>query len=324
MKATIETDRRAKLVSWTVAAVVTIAGALLIALMPEPDNSKVRLAEPEKPKLEKPKDEEKNKKPLPEELVEARIHSSEVVVKKELRKRLELFEEIDRDVATKLNSHLKKIESRPLHEGARPENNDTNATRASLEQTAAALGGDASVEDLYDQLATFEDRILQNHLANLAAARALQQGTSFPDVLGSMQQSSTRMPGFESLVDAVRKQHGITGDILPPPGRRSTDDINRYRDLLAQTTRQSGLAESRLLGLVSKVGRKPPPQAQAQGSKSKSDGDGGMEVEGSTMRKALYNLHEPKFESEELVAAQALPGRRFSRDSERRGWLYVN
>ncbi|MBB5349890.1 hypothetical protein HNR46_000111 [Haloferula luteola] len=310
--------------SWSIAAVVAIVGALVIVLTPKPDNSKVRLPELQVPKLQKPDNSKKNKKPLPEELVEARLESSEMIVRKELRKRLDLFEEINREVASELVSHLEAVASRPLHEGITADPNDVSSAREIIDSRPPTLGDGPTVEDFYNQLAAYEDRILNSHLANLAAAKALKEGTSFPGVLESMQQIATRMPDYGSLVDEVKKQHGIDGKWLPPKGHRSTDDINRYRELLGQTSRQSGLAESRLLGLVSKVGRKPPPPVQARSKGPNGDGDGGMKVESAEIKKALYNLHEPKFESEELVAAQALPGRRFSRNSERRGWLYVN
>lgn len=324
MKATIETDRSARLLSWAVAAVVAIGGALLILLLPEPDNSKVRLPDKPKARLEKPEDKEKREKPLPEELVEARIEAAEIVVKKELRERLKLFQEIDEDVTADMDRLLDSVDTRPLDPGLPAEINDTSEARESAATPPPAAGGDASVEDLYETLADYEARILEIHRANLAAAEALRNGVSFPDTLRAMQESSTRMPGYESLVEAVKNQHDIDGDLLPP--RPSTNDVNRYRDLLDQTTRQSGLAESRLLGLVTEIGRKPPPPAPPPSSTGgpKTDGDGGLEVDGNVMKKMLYQMHEPKFESEELVAAQALPGRRFSRDSARKGWLYVN
>lgn len=323
MKATIETDRRSKLISWGGAMMVMIIAILAVNLLPDRDQV-TRAPQSKSISKQRPKDRHKNQRVLPEQLVEARIQSAEVVVTRELKKRLELFEKIDVELITPLEKRLDVIKNRALRAGGSPDDNDISEVRKIINQPPPALGDQVTVKDLYEQLAAFEKRILQNHLANLAAKSALQKGFSFPETLKQMQQGYTHMPSYPDLVDLVRKQHDLEGGILPPAGHRTTNDINRYRELLNQATRQSGLAESRLLGLVSQAGRKPPPITPAQKGRSMADGGGGVAIQGEEMRDVLYQLHQPKFESEELVAAQALPGRRFKRDSKRRGWLYVN
>lgn len=289
--------------------------------MPEPDHRGFRPPEPPEPKLRKPQ-EEKDRRPLPKEVAEAQIESAEVVTRKELRARLERFQEIDRQLTERLHDKLDRIDDRPLGPQGSPEANNTSAARL---ETAPRVPppSDDPIQDLYDLLARYEDRIHQLHLAEQAAARALRDGLSFPDTLAALHPSATRMSTFDDLVSELATEEGRPGELLPPEGRRSTRDINRYRELLDRTSRQSGLAESRILGLISEAGRQPPPVARSAGGDNPGQGDG-LAVDGASLRRALYNLHQPKFESEEMVAAQALPGRRFSRDTERRGWLYVN
>ena len=155
-----------------------------------------------------------------------------------------------------------------------------------------------------------------------AAEKALQEGLSFPDTLRRMQPGTTRMPGYRGLAISVNEQHLVDGDTMNP---RSIEDINRYRDLLGQTTRQSALAESRLLGLVDKLARRPPPPpSQGYRGGETGRGDGGEAGAARSNQKLWMAPYHAKFENEDLVRAQALPGRRISRDTMRRGWLYVN
>lgn len=317
-KATIETDRRAKVISWLLAAALFAGGALTLWLLPKPVQG--ALAVPDKARAERPrKDGLKKTRPLPEEYAKLMTRSSEVLVKKELRDRLKRFEIMAREAFDKENNLLDRIEERPVPDGRSKEINDTLIARGMSPDEFSALEESATVKQLYERIAAYEAAIQDDHLGVIAARKALKDGLSFPDTFRSMQLAATRMPSYPELATTVNSQHGIQGEEMR---LSSIDDINRYRELLGQTARQSGLAESRLLGMTSS-GRKPPPGPAGAGSgRPGNGGEAAYGAAGATGQP--YVPHQAKFESEELVAAQALPGRRFSRDSQRKGWLYVN
>jgi hypothetical protein len=317
-KATIETDRRAKFISWLLAAVLFAGGAFTLWLLPKPVQG--LLAVRDKARVERQqKGGHKKTRPLPAEYANLMTQSSEVLVRKELRERLRRFETMAREAFEQENQLLDRIEGRPVPDGRPQSINDTTIARGMSPAELPQPRKDATVKELYERIAVYESSIQDDHRGTAAARKALRDGLSFPDTFRSMQHASTRMPSYPELATTVNSQHGIQGEEMR---LSSIDDINRYRDLLGQTTRQSGLAESRLLGMTSN-GRKPPPGPAGAGSGK--PGNGGMAVYGGAGATGQpYVPHQAKFESEEMVAAQALPGRRFSRDSQRRGWLYVN
>ena len=121
---------------------------------------------------------------------------------------------------------------------------------------------------------------------------------------------------------------------------RSTADLNNYRGLLSQASRQAGLAGSRLeslFGLVRNVGK--PGNAAGNGKGNGNGGGagggtgdgggggdgglGGVNYENNEVMTPYSEYRGPRL-NESMVKAQALPGRRFSKDAERKGWLYVN
>lgn len=151
-------------------------------------------------------------------------------------------------------SLLSQVEARKLPRSAPKDANDVSAARKIPKAGNPPLGSDPSVQDIYEMLRQYEREIQQNHLAVNAAKQTLQKGLSFPEVYKSLQQSSTRMPDFEEL---IAMQTG--GADWERSGRsnasaglsvRSTADLNNYRGLLSQASRQAGLAGSRLESLL--------------------------------------------------------------------------
>lgn len=321
MKATIASDRRVVAVSWAVACGIFLAGWLALLWLAEPAGTIPSGAEREKPRAARRAKEEgrAKRRPLPKEYAGKMVESAEVLVKRELKERLRLFEKIDLETARKEHRLLDLVQARPLRAGAAPDINDVSAARDG--GPPLALAADAGIEQLYERIALHEARIQRNHLGSQAAGKALEAGLSFPEALAAMKQGATRMPGFRDLVMEVNRQSGLTGNQMPQP--RTIEDLDRYREVLAGATRQSGLAESRLMGMLHQFeGRQSPPMAgNAGGSGS---GNGGLAGAVRSARGGPLQYHRAKFQSEQMVAAQALPGRRFSRDTLRRGWLYVN
>jgi hypothetical protein len=310
----IETDRRTVAISWTVAVAVALLGGLLLWLMPLGAQTGIKKpAAAARPDIQKKA--QRKKLPLPADIARKMMDSSEVLVRRELKARLKRFKQMAEMAFQKEDALLDLVDQRP---GA-PAINDTSSARGKTPSDFHPLPNNASVEALYARLAELETDIQENHLASEAAKKALQYGLSFPDTLQATQLSMTRMPGYTELVSTLNQQHGQEGAQL---AISSVDDINRYRELLGQTTRQSGLAESRLFGMVSEIGRRPPPSA-AGSPIGKGDGDGQSASLLSASGKPMVP-HDAKFESEAMVGAQALPGRRFTRETLRQGWLYVN
>ena len=125
--------------------------------------------------------------------------------------------------------------------------------RAILQAGEPPLGNRPSVQELYEMLRQYEREIQQNHLAVNAAKQTLQKGLSFPEVYSSMQQSATRMPDFEKLIrmqtGGMEWKRSAGSNASAGLSVRSTADLNNYRGLLGQASRQGGLAGSRLENL---------------------------------------------------------------------------
>ncbi len=117
---------------------------------------------------------------------------------------------------------------------------------------------------------------------------------------------------------------------------KSTADLNNYRGLLGQATRQAGLAQSRLenlFGVVKQVGKpgggagegNGQPGGSEGGGNGDGSGNGGMgEAAQGNGNKRPMNHYAGSRLNQAMVKAQALPGRRFSKNAERKGWLYIN
>lgn len=115
---------------------------------------------------------------------------------------------------------------------------------------------------------------------------------------------------------------------------KSTADLNNYRGLLGQATRQAGLAQSRLEGLFGAVRQAGNPgNGMGQGNGSSGNGGSGGngsgngngtgmggsgEVSAPGGGKGTFSAYSGSKLSKEMVKAQALPGRRFSKDAERK------
>ena len=106
---------------------------------------------------------------------------------------------------------------------------------------------------MYALLREYEAEIQQNHLAANAAKQALSKGLSFPEVYSSLKTGSSRMPSFDELIRMQTKggEWATSAGSNASAGLeiKSTADLNNYRGLLGQATRQAGLAQSRLENL---------------------------------------------------------------------------
>ena len=152
------------------------------------------------------------------------------------------------------------------------------------------------------------------------------------------------MPSFDELI----RMQSRDGEWATSSGSnasggleiKSTADLNNYRGLLGQATRQAGLAQSRLEGLFGAVRQAGNPgNGMGQGNGSSGNGGSGGngsgngngtgmggsgEVSAPGGGKGTFSAYSGSKLSKEMVKAQALPGRRFSKDAERKGWLYIN
>jgi hypothetical protein len=144
--------------------------------------------------------------------------------------------------------------------------------------------------------------------------------------LGALLEPTTpRMPAFQELVAEEMHRSRGAGSGGPATGRleiRTIDDLNTYRQVLHRSSRESALAEARLLGLLREASaRRPAPGGWGTGT---GRGNGlATTFHGRKSSGASKDAYRPALDPQ-IVQAQALPGRRFSRNSSRRGWLYIN
>ncbi len=339
-KTTTKTSRSTIILSWVIASVIAIAIILLLWLIPTPENKVLDLSSKEKPQereIDRRKKEEqsrrenkeKSQRPLPDDFSKKLVRQSEVQVKRNLQRQLTIFKEISGKVRQRKNNLLTKVEDRKLSASAPADANNTSSAR-NISQVDTQLGTDPSVEELNDMLKRYETEIQENHLAMIAAKRALSQGYSFPEVYGGLEKSSSKMSTFEQLIDKQTngKEWKRSPDSRASAGLeiKNTNDLNNYRELLGLSTRQAGLAGARLEGLL---GTSRPVGTQKAGLESSQDGsgdgDGGMDVDyENNNNKTRMNEYKGARLDKEIVEAQALPGRRFSKSADRKGWLYVN
>ena len=343
MNTTTKTNRKVIVLSWIVAIVAcaVFAWAIYYAPVPVPADT-LKLPGGKQPvehrgalkpravkvaKLSEKMKAEQAQRTLPSRYAEQLVEQSEMSVKKSLKSQLLQFQKMAEKMRNRKESLLSQVEARKLPRSAPKDANDVSAARKIPKAGNPPLGSDPSVQDIYEMLRQYEREIQQNHLAVNAAKQTLQKGLSFPEVYKSLQQSSTRMPDFEEL---IAMQTG--GADWERSGRsnasaglsvRSTADLNNYRGLLSQASRQAGLAGSRLeslFGLVRNVGK--PGNAAGNGKGNGNGGGagggtgdgggggdgglGGVNYENDEVMTPYSKYRGPRL-NESMVKAQALP-----------------
>ena len=275
------------------------------------------------------------KRPLPPDYSEKLVAQSEALARKKLLTQIQSFREMSRRMKDSRDAILTRNESRPLLPNGPADANDTSEARALPSVSdPGSLPENASVDKLYGLLREYEAEIQRNHIAESAARRALSRGLSFPEVYRSMKPGSTQMPSFDELIGRLSPDGGWahSGESTAAEGLsvRSTAELNRYRELLGEAVLQAGLAASRLAGLFD--GGRSVPKGLAGGSGLGGTGPGagggsGMGGSGNAPESfplTAWSEYAGERLGKDMVKAQALPGRRFTRDAENRGWLYIN
>ena len=328
-RTTTGADRLTKIFSWLIA--LFLAGGLVYLFwrLPSPENQ--TLAPIKKPEqVSRQIKEEQAQRPLPPDYAQRLVEQSEVLVRQELEDRLRRFQVMSDRMDAQKDTLLTLVENRRLPASAPRDANNTSQARAIPRANAQSTGNNPSIQALYGMLREFELEIQRNHLAVTAARQALSGGLSFPEVYRSLTMGSSLMPDFENLISRqtggeewTRSQRSNASAGLQIS---STADLNNYRGLLGEASRQSALAGTRLEGLFG-IPRSPGAM-MAGGSGGDGTGDGGMAgvtPASSSQRTLRWRTDERgRTLNVDMVKAQALPGRRFSRAAERQGWLYVN
>lgn len=341
METTAGTDWKTRLVSWCVALAVVVCAVLGMRFVSGP-SARVR---PEDVAHAKTTRESVNAqikhdqahRVLPTEYAKQLVKQSETLVRRNLEEELRRFREMSDRMRANMDALLVQIEQRPLPDSAPPDANDTSAARA-ISRVTDTLPPDYAVDEIYELLRKYENEIRSGNVAVGAARQALAKGLSFPEVYRSMLERFAGMPSFAELVE--RQTHGdawernADSDAAWKLRIGNTEELNQYRGLLGQTVRQAGLADSRLSALF---GAPLPPGSLGIGTESTGGNPSGSKQRGGPGGEGdpqfMFNdddMHAPwsyydgEKLSQELVKAQALPGRRFSRSAERKGWLYIN
>ena len=277
-----------------------------------------------------------SRRPLPQDYSVKLVAQSEVLIRKNLIGQLQSFQEMSRRMKADRDSLLDAVERRPLLPTGPKDANDTSEARALQDVPPPVLRADTPIDALYGLLRDYEAEIQQNHLIVSAAKQALSKGLSFPEVYRAMKPGSTRMPSFDDLIRMQSPdapwERDETGTAAASLSVKSTAELARYRELLGQTVRQTGLASARLSSLFG--GGRPAPsmsgRADGSGSAGQGHGDGsgkgfggsGEAPEGVPL--TAWSEYAGERLDKDMVKAQALPGRRFTRDAASRGWLYIN
>ena len=275
-----------------------------------------------------------SRRPLPQDYSIKLVAQSEVLIRKNLLAQLQSFQKMSQRMKAERDTLLDTVERRPLLPTSPVDANDTSAARALRDVPPPDLRADAPIDLLYGILRDYEAEIQQNHLAVSAAKQALSKGLSFPESYRAMKPVSTRMPSFDDLIrmqsqDAPWKRDG-SGTAAASLSVKSTAELSRYRELLGQTVRQAGLAAARLSSLFD--GGRPAPQMGGQKGGSGGHGQGGGSGSGfggageapDAVPLTVWREYAGERLDKDMVKAQALPGRRFTRDAANRGWLYIN
>lgn len=288
-KTTTGSSRLTVILSWIIALACFVGGALFIWMMPSPDQGAIDL-QAKKQKSPKSVSEkikkEQSQRVLPANYSEQLVKQSEVLVKKNLEDQLRKFQEMAKKMRERKDELLTKVETRQLPRSAPADANDTSKAR-NIPQTGNPPAN-ASVEDMYALLREYEAEIQQNHLATNAAKQALSRGLSFPEVYNSLKAGASRMPSFDELIRMQAKggEWGTSDGSNASAGLsiKSTADLNNYRGLLGQATRQAGLAQSRLenlFGVVKQVGKPGGGAGEGNGQPGGSEGGGNGDGSGN-------------------------------------------
>lgn len=286
---------------------------------------------------------EQAKRPLPREYADQLLKQSEEVVKRNLEMELKKFEEMTMKMRRRKNALLTQVEGRKLPSGAPRDANNTKDARNIPQAPNSPLGPDANVEAIYNRLRAYELETQKNHLAVNAAKQALTQGLSFPEVYHSLQLGSSLMATFNELIKNQTHgqawQRSANSQASAGLQIRNTGDLNNYRGLLGQASRQAGLAGARMEGLFGRPGSGRDVafgqgDGNGQGGGGYGQGGGGngfgfgngeadMGYGNGKNNNPISRYEGPRL-NQDMVRAQALPGRRFSKAAARQGWLYVN
>jgi hypothetical protein len=332
-KITTDANRRTQIISWVIAILVGGGLIFLLRQLPSPDlyrqkmNLQAKKSQPVR-EVNRQIKEEQAQRPLPENYAQQLVKQSEILIKQELQERLNKFQEMAQNMRNSRDEYLNRVEKRRLPSTAPNDANNTSAARKIPQAGIKSLGANSSVQDIYNVLKEYELEIQRNNLAVTAAKRSLSQGLSFPDVYASLTMGASLMPAFDELIrsqaNGAAWERSEMSNASSGLKINSTADLNNYRGLLGQATRQAGLANVRLESLfgVPKAGRSKTPEGF--GNIGNNSGNGGMATNYTgTSSKTPMGRYTPRL-NEDMVKAQALPGRRFSKNSDRKGWLYVN
>lgn len=337
MKTTTDANRYIKIISWLITLLVGGGLVFLFNMLPSPDMSKQNL-DLQQSRKNKPVravtrqiKEDQARRSLPENYAQQLVEQSEVLIKMELQERLKTFQDMSKKMRKSKAEYLNRIETRKLPATAPADANNTSVARHIPQVVDKPLGANFSVQDIYDLLQQYELEIQRNNLAVIAAKRALSQGFSFPEVYNSLTMGTSLMPTFSELIrnqlNGAAWERSEMSNASAGLEIKSTADLNNYRGLLGQATRQAGLAGTRLENLfgVSKPGKWGQPGGFGSGSGGGYGyGYGGdVTANANNMNIKAPNRYVPRL-NEDMVKAQALPGRRFSKNSDRKGWLYIN
>ena len=259
-KTTTGSSRMTVFLSWLIALICFAGGALYIWMMPSPDQEAMNLMKQKKNQnsrknLTEKMKQEQAQRALPANYARQLVEQSELLVKKNLGEQIKKFRTMAETMRRRKDDLLTKVEKRKLPWGAPDDANDTSKARAIPQADNPPVN--ASVEELYSALRDYEAEIQQSHLAVNAAKQSLSKGQSFPEVYSSLKAGVSRMPGFDELIKMqLRGNEWMTSASSKASGGlqiESTADLNNYRGLLGQATRQAGLAQSRLEGLFGAV-----------------------------------------------------------------------
>jgi hypothetical protein len=339
MQTTTNSSIGTSILSWAIALAIVGGLTAYLMLKPTSEPGALNLDASKKPqtmqKSEKLK-QEQSQRALPKNYSRQLVAQSEILVKKDLEDRLRRFKEMAKKMRQQKDNLLTKVETRRLPSSAPADANNTAMARKIPLTDDSSLGDNPSVEALYSRLQEYETEIQKNHLAVNAAKQALTKGLSFPEVYNSLKLGSSRMLGFDQLIRDQKKgeEWNRSGGSNAAYGLdiSSTADLNDYRGLLGQASRQAGLASARLEGLFGLPrpgqGSGQPGNGQpGQGGPSNGNGSGNGGMAGANapgLGKTQMNYYSGAKLNEAMVRAQAMPGRRFSKNADRKGWLYIN
>lgn len=337
MKITTETSRYAKITSWIIAIVGGIAFVLFIWLMPKPDKGELQeVLKNKKNKTVQKKGVDRSikkqqaQRALPKNYSKQLVKQAEVLVKNNLHNQLNKFQEMSKKIGQRKDDLLSKIENRNLPDTAPLDANNTSSARNISKVDASHLGNNLSVKELYELLRQYELEIQNNNLAVNAAERTLSNGLSFPEVYNTLKMGSSLMSDFDDLIKNQMKsgkdwQYSENSNASAGLDINNSSDLNNYRGLLGQATREAGLAGARLESLFGTTQGGGKAGSSSKKGGGKGSGNGGMSVNfKNTGSKTPMNYYQGVRLDKDMIKSQALPGRRFSKDAKRKGWLYIN